>query len=94
MAEIWGSEQPGPERAELLELSGDLTGELDTRGDTYDGIEPEDLGAEWLARATEAPPTGSATPRRSAALSAEEALARATEDQDLDEIDEDDLGRA
>ena len=92
MAEIWGSEQPDAERPELLELSSDLAGELETRGDTYDGIEPEDLGAEWLARATEASPTHLPGPPRGGALSPAEP--RADDEIDANEIDEDDLGRA
>lgn len=94
MAEIWGFEQPDVERAELLELPSDLAGELETRGDTYDGIEPEDLGAEWLARATEAPPNHLPGPHRGGALSTDESLAGLKDESDANEIDDDDLGRA
>lgn len=90
MAEIWGAEMADPERGELLELSSDLTGELETRGDTYDGIEPEDMGAEWLARATEAYPNPSPTLHRGGALSTDEALPGPTEESD--EIDIEDEG--
>jgi hypothetical protein len=86
MAEIWGSDAPTPERGELLELSSDFMSDPDTRGETYDGIEPENLGAEWLARATEAPPAPLLGPRRAGALSPEESL----DTSDLD--DDDDRG--
>jgi hypothetical protein len=93
MAEIWDTELPGREREEMLALSGDLASELETRGDTYDGIEPEDLGAEWLARATEAPLPHHTAPHRSGALDVE-ALVDANEERALSDIDDDDLGRA
>jgi hypothetical protein len=82
MAEIWSADAPTPERGELLELSSDLLGDPDTRGETYDGIEPEDLGAEWLARATEAPPFPLLSPRRPGALSPEESLTSSEPDDD------------
>jgi hypothetical protein len=92
MAEIWDTGLPGPEREEMLALSGDLASELDTRGETYDGIEPEDLGAEWLARATEAPLPHMTAPHRGGALGTE-ALIDVNEDGDPSDIDDDDLGR-
>lgn len=94
MAEIWGADMPNPEREELLELSSDLTGELETRGDTYDGIEPEDMGAEWLARATEAYPNSPQALHRGGALSTDEPLSSVTEESDEIDIDEEGLGRA
>jgi hypothetical protein len=54
----------------------------DTRGETYDGLEPENLGAEWLARATEAPPSPLLGPRRAGALSPEESLTSSEPDDD------------
>ena len=94
MADIWGSEMADPERGELLELSSDLTGEIETRGDTYDGIEPEDMGAEWLARATEAYPNPSPMLHRGGALTTDESLAAATEESDEIDIEDEGLGRA
>lgn len=93
MAEIWGGELVDPEREELLALSGDLASELDARGETYDGIEPEDLGAEWLARATEAPSHLLTAPHRGGALVADEMLTSLPEETDPNDVDDDDLGR-
>jgi hypothetical protein len=93
LAEIWGTELPDPERAEVLALSDDLAGELETRGDTYDGIEPEDLGAEWLARATESASPQPTASHRGGELAAGEALADAG-DNDPDDVQDDDLDRA
>ncbi len=93
MAEIWGTETLAPDREDVLGLTGDLASELDARGDTYDGIEPEDLGAEWLARATEAP-LHQLLPHRGGALTADEALLDTKEEPDPNEVDDDDLDRA
>jgi hypothetical protein len=82
MAEIWGADAPMPERGELLELSPDILSDPDLRGETYDGVEPENLGAEWLARATEAPPFPLLSPRRPGALSPEESLTSSEPDDD------------
>ncbi len=59
------STQPSPELPDisvsttdvsLSELTPSSRGTAAERGDAYDAVGPDDLGAEWLARATEANP--------------------------------------
>lgn len=94
LADIWGTELPEPQRVEELQLSGDLASELEARGDTYDGLEPEDIGAEWLARATEAPAIPPTGVHRLGELSVDGALAAESADRDPDEIGDDELDKA